>query len=533
MSLPLDQNRQWHAVFYADGGAIPNPGFTGYGLHGYFFDLEEAELKKAQVIPNHFMESFNNDKAAKNAIDYVTPTQEGYIPCKNTGEFLYKFQAKPVKPSWYVDRSFAFAEPGTNNIGEMAAALEALQVAVEAGSCLKRIVMCLDSQYVLDTLQKYIHDWKRNGWKKKDGEPPKNLEMVKIIDEKLRALEAQGTEVFYTWVKGHNGNMGNGMADYMASVGVRAARNRTFDTNERTWSVPKDYWAPDVERHPFMYHKRAYFNRVKKFNVPGWYYLIEPASADLMIGKRDHEGYAVVRLKTPCPYMEAVIEAQGTFGQDVNHIVLVRMERLYNKFVQKFIKRFGSLAFEASRSLRDVWFLDKTPVAVEHNPPALIYRVTDAFASLDARLNDFLTVTGQFDSEPGEESKTGIVVHEVTSEFFETVEKKVGKEVIQKMVLLPVFGVGYTNHSLEVSEEVEGKTCSVKIAMALGMDLPSRNQLKQLEDHNPKIYLITWRDTPTTLQYAFVVDSLTGTGIWSNYFCDRVFLKPIVDVKNV
>ena len=526
MSLPIDTSRQWHAVFYADGGAIPNPGFTGYGLHGYFFDLEEPELKKPIVIANHFMESLNSDNNNKNAVDYVTPTQEGYIPCKNTGEFLYKFQAKPIKPVWYIDRSFAFEEPATNNIGEMAAALEALQVAVEAGSCLKRIVMCLDSQYVLETLQSYIAVWKRNGWRKKDCEAPKNLDMIQLIDQKLQALEAQGTEVFYTWIKGHNGNMGNGMADYLASIGVRASRERSFSNNERMWSPQKDYWAPEVERHPFLYHKRAYFNRVKKFNVPGWYYLIEPASNDLMIGKRDHEGYAVVRLKEPCPYMESVIQAQSTFGQDVNHIVLVRMERLYNKFVQKFVKRFGSLVFEASRSLRDVWFLDKTPVAVEHNPPALIYRVTEAFALLDTRLNDFLAITGRVDADPAEEGEAGMVVHDVTSEFYETVEKKVGKEMVKKSELLATFGVGYTNHTLEIEEEVEGKPYKAKIAMALGLDLPSRNQLKQLEEHDPKIYLITWRDAPGVLRYAFVVDSRTGTGIWSNYFCDRIFLKP-------
>ena len=526
MSLPIDQTRQWHAVFYADGGAIPNPGFTGYGLHGYFFDLEEPELKKPQIIANHFMESFNSGKQAKNIVDYVTPTQEGYIPCKNTGEFLYKFPGKPVKPVWYIDRSFAFSEPGTNNIGEMAAALEALQVAVEVGSSLKRIVLCLDSQYVLKTLQEYIHQWKKHGWLKKDGEAPKNLEMIKLIDEKLTTLSSQGTEVFYTWIKGHNGNMGNGMADYLASIGVRAARPSNYETNDLLWSPQKDYWSPEVERHPFMYQKRAYFNRVSKFNVPGWYYLIEPASGDLMIGKRDHEGYSVIRLKTPCPYMESIIKAQGEFGQDVNHIVLVRMERLYNKFVQKFVKRFGSLVFEASRSLRDVWFLDKTPVAVEHNPPALIYRVTDAFASLDARLNEFIQVTGDSDWTLDEDSNAGIVIHDVTSEFYETVEKKVGKELVQKTVLLPYLTVGYTNHTLEVFEEVEGKPYKVKIAMALGLDLPARNQLKQLEEHDPKICLITWRDTPTTLQYAFVVDCKSGTGIWSNYFCDRVFLRP-------
>ena len=61
--------------------------------------------------------------------------------------------------------------------------------------------------------------------------------------------------------------------------------------------------------------------------------------------------------------------------------------------------------------------------------------------------------------------------------------------------------------------------------MALGMDVPDRNALKRLEDHKPQVFLVTWKASPDVLQYAFVIDCVTGTGIWSNYFCDRIFVQ--------
>lgn len=517
---PLTTDKLWEAVVYADGGASPNPGFAGYGFHGYVFqsrqDPKFVEPKKPVVFANHFMEFFNKD-AIK--LDYAVLTSNGYEDYVQKNEADYKLTA--VTPEFYVDKCFSFNEPTTNNVAELTAALDVFQEFLELGAThVVKLTLVLDSQYVLNTLTNFGDAYRRNGWVKSDGTEPKNLELIKLLLSKRDALKALKTEIVYQWCKGHNGNMGNGMADYHATVGVR--RSKFSDNPSQTiWSPARKYWDVDTDRHPFMYAKRSYFNRVRAHNTPGQYYLIEPASEDLLIGKRDHEGYAVVRLKTPCPYMEAVIDAQGMFGQEENRVILGRMDRVYSKFIQKFVKQHGRYSFNASDNKRSVNFLDLTPVAIEHNPPALIYRVTEAFQSLDERLEEFLKVTG----EETTQNVDGIVIHEITGEFFDCVEKKVGKETVTKWVLKPTVTVGYRNHVIDMEETQGDKTFKYKAALALGMDLPSRNCLKQLEDDLPKIYLITWKTSDTTLQYACVVDCLSGTGIWSNYFCDRVFIK--------
>lgn len=526
--IPLDLNKTWNAVIYGDGGAIPNPGFGGYGVHGYFFvdptDESFVAPKKALILPNHFMEFFNPEGVAG---DYSSPTTEGYITCATNGTFKSPIKGDLITPEFYVDRCHSFFEEVSNNFAELSAALEIFEIALSVNeNKLKSLTLILDSKYVLDTLQIYGDAYRRNGWRKQDGTAPKNPEIIELLLAKRDELIQQGCVIKYLWCKGHSGNLGNGMADYQASVGVKRSK-KLDNTSDVIWSSTKKYWDAETERHPFMQFKRAYFNRVREHNKPGQYFLIEPASVELMIGKRDHEGYAVINLKEPCVYMEAMIDAQGNFGQDENRVILGRLERLYSKMVQKFIKWHGSYCFEKSSNGRSLNFLDITPVAVEHNPPALIYRVTEAFSHLDDKLQEFLKITGEATEDPGEPKDVyGLVIHDVTDIFYTSEEKKVGKEIVIKNILKPEFNVGYKNHILDITEVVDGKDYELKVPLALGMDLPARNHLKQLEDHKPKIYLITWRTSPLTLQYACVVDCVSGTGIWSNFFCDRIFLKP-------
>jgi hypothetical protein len=114
----------------------------------------------------------------------------------------------------------------------------------------------------------------------------------------------------------------------------------------------------------------------------------------------------------------------------------------------------------------------------------------------------------------------------VTSEFFNLVTKKVKGQEVTVKELRPEFVVGYTNHILQITEEIDDKEQSLKVPMALGMDLPNRNYLKRLEGDDPTITLVTYRDSDQSLRYAFVVECKSGVGIFSNYHCDRIFLKP-------
>ena len=103
----------------------------------------------------------------------------------------------------------------TNNRMELTAAIEAL-------SALKRpckVALHTDSNYVKDGLTKWIHGWKKNGWRTADKKPVKNVDLWKRLDEAL-----QPHDVKWHWVKGHAGHAMNERADQLARDGLIAAR---------------------------------------------------------------------------------------------------------------------------------------------------------------------------------------------------------------------------------------------------------------------------------------------------------------------
>ncbi|MDB5683692.1 MAG: ribonuclease [Sphingomonas bacterium] len=110
-------------------------------------------------------------------------------------------------------------EPATtNNRMELMAAIKALEALKRP--C--RVTLSTDSRYVMDGLTKWIHGWRKNGWRTADRKPVKNAE---LWQELVAAAEPHRIE--WKWVKGHAGHPDNERADKLASDAAFAAmRNR-------------------------------------------------------------------------------------------------------------------------------------------------------------------------------------------------------------------------------------------------------------------------------------------------------------------
>ena len=101
----------------------------------------------------------------------------------------------------------------TNNRMELMAAIGALEA-------LKRpceIHLHTDSVYVKDGVTKWIHGWKKNGWKTADKKPVKNADLWLKLDQLAREHR-----VDWRWVKGHAGHPENERADQLANRGVES-----------------------------------------------------------------------------------------------------------------------------------------------------------------------------------------------------------------------------------------------------------------------------------------------------------------------
>jgi ribonuclease HI len=77
-----------------------------------------------------------------------------------------------------------------------------------------------DSQYVINAVTNWMPGWKRKGWRKADGAPVMNRELLERLD---RAL--QGRRYEFEWVKGHAGHDLNEAADVRARAVASAYQN--------------------------------------------------------------------------------------------------------------------------------------------------------------------------------------------------------------------------------------------------------------------------------------------------------------------
>lgn len=116
------------------------------------------------------------------------------------------------------ERELSGAEPQTtNNRMELMAAIAALE-ALERPA---EIAVVTDSVYLRDGITKWIHGWKRNGWKTADRKPVKNAELWQRLDQ------AQARHrVRWQWIKGHAGHEQNERADGLARAAIKALRAR-------------------------------------------------------------------------------------------------------------------------------------------------------------------------------------------------------------------------------------------------------------------------------------------------------------------
>ncbi len=99
----------------------------------------------------------------------------------------------------------------TNNRMELTAAIEALNALKGRRS----VVLHTDSKYVMDGINSWMANWKKRGWKTSARKPVKNKDLWQALDE-----AAAKHDIKWVWVKGHDGNEGNEMADALANLGI-------------------------------------------------------------------------------------------------------------------------------------------------------------------------------------------------------------------------------------------------------------------------------------------------------------------------
>lgn len=101
----------------------------------------------------------------------------------------------------------------TNNRMELTAVIEGLRALTR--SC--DIELHTDSKYVMQGVNEWLSNWKRNGWKTAAKKPVKNIDLWQQLDD-----EVSRHEIDWNWVKGHSGIEDNEFADQLANAAIDA-----------------------------------------------------------------------------------------------------------------------------------------------------------------------------------------------------------------------------------------------------------------------------------------------------------------------
>ncbi|MDI4663349.1 ribonuclease HI [Xanthobacter autotrophicus] len=110
------------------------------------------------------------------------------------------------------ERELSGGEPlTTNNRMELMGAISALEALKEPCA----VDLHTDSAYLKDGVTKWMHGWKRNGWRTADRKPVKNQDLWERLDAALKRHTIR-----WHWVKGHAGHAENERADELARAGM-------------------------------------------------------------------------------------------------------------------------------------------------------------------------------------------------------------------------------------------------------------------------------------------------------------------------
>ncbi|OHV11890.1 ribonuclease HI [Kushneria phosphatilytica] len=106
----------------------------------------------------------------------------------------------------------------TNNRMELTAAIRSLEA-------LKRpchVAIWTDSEYLRNGITRWIHGWRKNGWKTAARKPVKNAELWQALWD-----QTERHDIEWHWVKGHSGHQENERADRLANEAMDALAAET------------------------------------------------------------------------------------------------------------------------------------------------------------------------------------------------------------------------------------------------------------------------------------------------------------------
>lgn len=467
-------------IVYTDGGSASENKYAGSGMHGYFYVDEKTN---------------SNSSSPKG---YAT--NKGYS-LQRPDDNIYKV---PVLS--YVD-FYKGLPDATNNYAELYAGLSAINLANSYP--VEYFELISDSKYLLQGIDEWMHNWKSNNWVSKNGSVIANVDMWKVIYDKWITIKDKSK---LTWVKGHDGNVGNEYADRYATCGIHMQKNPNYDGSASFYiAEPKEFWDRSHELPALFSEKRFLLHR--DGNDKPFYFQFSmgklwPNNEEerrICIGKRIADTcVSAVLLKQDEPVLELLSKYCRDIG-DMDSLVCGRLDLLTKGTLYNEIK--NSNAF----TLNPKGDVIQTPAGVELmaelKPGRLSWRMGTQLEWLAELLVSFVN----FD-----EQKDIFRYVDITTSIYDISVNKKDKKVYSLRDDVQTNNI--VTHSFSIDDMY------ANIELTLDVDLPSKTDLKRIGNSNPKVSLLYWRDydKDNLVYYACVFEAdgnyALYTSAYSNFF---------------
>lgn len=530
-------------ALYTDGGTFKsNPGPMGSGVHGYLYNLSD------KTVPD-----VSNSKFLYTAKGYIGKGNKeagklkSYKDIENSETILESDNKENllVAPTHRVNFVISDKGYGTNNQAELIGMKNAMDFISHYNSLhdnqLKYAYVHCDSQYVVQGLNEYLPKWKRRGYKKSDGEEIGNKnEWVALENAYQEALNH--CKVTVSWIKGHDGNLGNVHADNLASnaavlnnskMGKAVDYNEVLpihesmisDADEKLPKGAKDNAAVEAEvtkgkkkkktvsdSHPFLFAKRLIFNpQLANSDTGGFtrYFLLEPGNGheDSFIGAEFSDASLIyLELKEKDPYISTVICNQldwlNRYQCNTDIIVQGFLNKVLSKNIKDELDEKGDICIQgALDAVHNLFLADGTPITMVMSPAFLVHRNIQRLDSMSNWANLY---------KEGRAFGNSV---DITTLFYSIEQDKKGNN---KYTLLPnitndlesiktyaLISDNYQKGAYDIlTKETEN---SRLVTLTFGIDIPPRNVLKKIEKYEPSVYLYTIAKDNNLFEYFILI----------------------------
>jgi ribonuclease HI len=505
-----------NAVIYTDGGCRPSRGIGGWAIHGYVYTTEKAKQGTgAPALVSNFgyikPEDGNDGMYFR---DYRSADRDAEV------ERYTEDRIVGVQPLRYVSGYGSLIPESTNNEAEVTALLEALTVAIEQK--VSSVMLVVDSKYALNGLLNWGHKWQRNNWVKPDTSPVANAALWQKVLAAEEILVGRGTVINTRWVRGHSGDVGNDIVDSFASAAIVAGRKQ-LKVREVEYAEAKGYWSVKADYNRMISHPYWYFNT----NVGGTqvapdgrvvYYLGDHGSESDFCGKKISDAsFSVLFLKERNPVMEMLTQYQDTLDTGgFNSMVVGSMNNILGGKTYTDLEKYGNQFLQCNNyGKMDLFTHGDLLLTKDLKPPRIAFRVMQAMGVMESMLNDFIS-----DKAICVPIGHTFIQKDITSLLYEVNTTK--KKPVTK--LLPSISSMTKRLEIEADYHTGVKSGQFKLPITLGIDIANRNTLSALAPLNPKVSLITWRESDTAFRYATIIKTDDDIGIWAGIYSNICLL---------